>query len=249
MKLKCEKSSLGSGHYQANQRTLIQPKLARFDKNKKKLLQKPIDGQKGGAATAIYDTKESWALLRRVAEGYLSHEQMRISATSNAQMAKDFTNLKRELSDARALLMKEDVFFGLVRATFHARYTQAPIAVLKADPLVASKILGELTEAASHIRKLEMAASRAAANARRKAGRPKSGSTILPSDYIVGLARLYRDATGRVPGAGEGPFGFFLVEFLNAVGRRNLASRSVFNLIIPARETSLATDPNSPFKR
>jgi hypothetical protein len=233
----------------ANQRALIQSSLARFDKNKEKLLQTLIDGRKGGAATAIYDTKESWAILRRVAEGYLSHEQMRISATSNAKMAKDFTNLKRKLSDARALLMKEDVFFGLVRAIFHARHKQAPIDVLKADFFAPKKILDELSEAASDIRKLEMAASRAAANARSKPGRPNSGSTILPSDYIVNLAKLYSGATGRVPGAGEGPFGFFLIEFLNAVGRRNLASRSVFNLIIPARKTSLATDPNSPFKR
>jgi hypothetical protein len=249
MKLQCEKSSLGSEHIQANPRALIQSSLARFDKNKEKLLQTLIDERKRGAGKAIFDTTESWEILRRMAEFYLGFEHTRENASSNAQMAKDFTNLKRKLSDARALLMKGDVFFGLVRPIFHARYTQTPLAVLKADPLVASKILNELTETASHVRKLEMAASRAAANARGKPGRPNSGSTILPSDCIVGLARLYRDATGRVPGAGEGPFGFFLVEFLNAVGRPNLASRSVFNLIIPARKTSLATDPDSPFKR
>jgi hypothetical protein len=214
MKLQCEKSSLGSEHNQANQRALIQSSLARFDKNKEKLLQTLIDGRKRGAGKAIFDTTESWEILRRMAEGYLVFEQMRENATSNAQMAKDFTNLKRKLSDASALLMKKDVFFGLMRPIFDARYTQAPLAVLKADPLVGSKILNELTETARHVRKLEMAASRAAANARSKPGRPNSGSTILPSDYIVGLARLYRGATGRVPGAGEGPFGFFLVEFL-----------------------------------
>ena len=162
---------------------------------------------------------------------------------------KDLTNLKQKLSDAHALLMKKDVFFDLVRAIFHARHKQAPIDVLKADPFAAKKILDELSEAASDIRKLEMAASKATANARSKPGRPNSGSTILPSDYIVNLARLYRGATGRVPGAGEGPFGFFLIEFLNAVGRRYLESRSVFNLIIRARKTSLAADANSPFKR
>src|SRR5215213_9143038 len=114
MKLTCEKSSLGSGHNQASQRALIQSSLARFDKNKKQLLLKLIDGRKGGPATAIYDRKESWGILRRVAEGYLSHDQLRISAPSNAQMARAFTDLKRDLSDVRALLMKEDVFFGLV---------------------------------------------------------------------------------------------------------------------------------------
>src|SRR4051794_36134027 len=108
MKLKCAKSSLGSGHNQANQRALIQSSLARFDKSKKKLLQKLIDGRKGGVATAIYDTKECWAILRRVAEGYLSHEKMRISATSDAQMAKDLTKLKQKLSDALELLRKND---------------------------------------------------------------------------------------------------------------------------------------------
>jgi hypothetical protein len=243
MKLKCAKSSLGSGHNQANQRALIQSSLARFDKSKKKLLQKLIDGRRGRTATAIYDTEECWAILRRVAEGYLIHEQRRISATSDAQMAKDLTKLEQKLSDAHELLGKTAVAGELIRAIFDAHYTQTPAGD------AASKILTELNEAARHVRKLEMATSRAAAKARRRSGRPNSGSTILPSDYIVKLARLYRGATGQVPGAGEGPFGFFLLDFLNAVGRGNLAGRSVFNLIISARKKSLAADADSPFKR
>jgi hypothetical protein len=240
MKLPCEKSS--SGSKQAHHRALIQSSLVRFDKNKEKLLEGLIDGRKRGAGKAIYDTTESWEILRRIAEGYLLDRQMRETAPSNAQTVNDLTKLKQKLSDANELLIKVDVFSDLIRAIFHARYTKESKAV------AASKILTELSEAASHIRKLEMAASRAAASARNKPGRPNGGSTILPSGYIVNLAKLYRGATGRVPGAGEGPFGFFLVEFLNAVGRRNLASRSVFNLIISARKKSLAADADSPFR-
>jgi hypothetical protein len=249
MKLYCEISSSGSEHNRAIQRADIQLSLASFEKNKEKLLQTLIDGRKRAAARTVFDAEACWTALRRAAEGYLLYEQMRKNAPSDAQTKGDLETLKKILSDAHVLLRKNDVAAALMRATFHARYTQAPLAVLKADPLVASKILGELTEAASHIRKLEMAASRAAAKALRKAGRPKSGSTILPSDYIVGLAKIFRDATRRVPGAGEGPFGFFLIEFLDAIGRGNLGRRSVFNLIIRARKTSLAADANSPFKR
>jgi hypothetical protein len=233
----------------ANQRALIQRSLAKFDKNKEKLLQRLIDGRKRGAGTIIYDTTGSWAILRRVAEGYVLHEQTRLSATSNAQTKNRLDQLKKNLGAARELLVKKDVYFDLVKAIFHARHKQEPKNVLKADPRAANKIVDELDEGLERVRKLEMAASAAAANTLSKPGRPNSGSTILPSDYIVNLARLYRGATGRVPGAGEGPFGFFLIEFLNAIGRGNLGSRSVFNLIIRARKTSLAADANSPFKR
>jgi hypothetical protein len=245
MNLQCEKSSSGSEDKQAHQRALVQSSLARFDENKEKLLERLIDGRK--QAGTVFDAEATWTALRRAAEGYLLYEQLRISATSNAQTVKDLTKLKKKLSDAHELLRKTDVVVDLMMATIHARYTQ-PLAALKADFFVASKIVTELAEAASHVRKLEMTASRAATKARSKPGRPNSGSTILPSDYIVGLAKLYRDATGRVPGAGEGPFGSFLVEFLNAVGG-NLATRSVFNLIIRARKKSLAEDADSPFKR
>jgi len=233
----------------ANHSAVMQPSLARFDKNKKKLLQKLIDGRTRVPGKIIYDPTESWAILRRVAAGYLIGEQMRKSAPSDAQTKSDLETLKNNLSAARELLRKTDVAADLIRAIFHARHKQAPIDVLKADPFAAGKITDELSEAASYVRKLEMAASRAAANARRKPGRPNSGSTVLPSDYIVRLAKLYRGANGRVPGAGEGPFGFFLVEFLNAIGRGNLTPRSVFNLIISARNESLAADADSPFKR
>jgi len=233
----------------ANQRALIQPSLARFDKNKEKLLQRLIDGRTREAGKIIYDPTESWAILRRVAEGYLIGEQMRKSAPSDAQTKSDLETLKKTLSDAHELLRKNDVAGGVIRAIYDARHKQAPID-FKGDLFAeAGKILDEVSEAASHTRKLEMAASRAAAKARRKPGRPNSGSTILPSHYIVNLAKLYRGATGRVPGAGEGPFGFFLVKFLNAIGRENLTPRSVFNMIIRARNESLAADANSPFKR
>jgi hypothetical protein len=228
----------------ANQHALIQPSLARFDKNKEKLLQRLIDGRNQGART-VFDAEASWTVLRRAAEFYLSGEQMRKSAPSNAQTANDLAKIKQNLNAVHVLLGKNDVAVELMKASFRARHKQQPKNVLKADPFAASKILNELNEAASHIRKLEMTSSGAATKARSKPGRPNSGSTILPSDYIVGLAKVYRDATGRVPGAGEGPFGFFLVDFLDAIGRRN----SVFNLIIRARKKSLTADANSPFKR
>jgi hypothetical protein len=230
----------------ANQR--VQSSLARLDKNKEKLLQTLIDGRDRGAGNIIFDTTASWTILRRIAESYLS-VQMGKSPPSNALRVKDLNTLKRSLIVAHALLVKENVYLDLAKAIFHARHKQEPKNVLMADPGATDKIIAELDEGLRRVQKLKIAASAAAANARSKPGRPNSGSSILPSYYIVNLAKLYRGATGRVPGAGEGPFGFFLVEFLNAVGSGNLESRSIFNLIIRARKTSLAADANSPFKR
>jgi hypothetical protein len=224
----------------ANQRALNQQALAKFEKNEEKLLRRLIDGRKQAAAG---DAEALLTALRRFAESYLLYAQMRLSATSNARTIKDLTQLKQKLSDSYALLKKNDVAAELRKAVFGARYTK-PTVILMAD---LRKVLNEVTKFGSHVREFAMTASTAATKARRKPGRP-SGSTILPSYYIVGLAKLYRDATGHVPGAGEGPFGLFLVEFLNAVGA-NLERRSVFNLIISERKKSLAADANSPFKR
>ena len=47
------------------------------------------------------------------------------------------------------------------------------------------------------------------------------GTAILPRDDIGNLAALYRDSTGSIPGAGDGPFAKFVMEVLTAQGRRN----------------------------
>jgi hypothetical protein len=51
----------------------------------------------------------------------------------------------------------------------------------------------------------------------RSRGRP----AILPRNEIWQLAALYRDSTGLIPGAGDGPFAEFVVEVLIAQGRYN----------------------------
>jgi hypothetical protein len=61
----------------------------------------------------------------------------------------------------------------------------------------------------------------------------------MPRDYIEALAAVYRDKTGSKPGAGNGPFAKFVMEFLTALGRRNIEYETVIKAIKDARRWTL----------
>jgi len=81
---------------------------------------------------------------------------------------------------------------------------------------------------------LETTAQRAADEVTTKRERPK-GTAILSSDSIATLAFIYRESTQLKPGAGEGPFARLCVEFLAALGRRNITDQSVFEAVRDTR--------------
>ena len=85
---------------------------------------------------------------------------------------------------------------------------------------------------------LETAATRAADNVSTRRGRPK-GTAILPRHFIEALAAVYRDTTGSKPGAGDGPFAKFVMEFLTALGHRNIQYESAIDAIKDARRWAL----------
>src|SRR6185437_9259548 len=161
------------------------------------------------------------------------------------------TALSQNLNEAWTLLRKNDVAIDLMRTVFYQGRDPTSKAAWMAAIEAAPKLLSELQEAAAHLRKLETAATQAARDARRKAGRPQ-GSSTMPSDHIIVLAALFRKATGRIPGSGPGPFASFVAAFLEAVGR-SIAFDTVSGLIKPARNASLAgygSDRiSSPFRR
>jgi hypothetical protein len=235
----------------SNLRPLIKRRLAAFQSHKQTLLEKLANGRKRDARKAVFEAESSWNDLIRGAEFYFWDDEMRKNTPPNDLRVKNLAALEQKLSAARTLLNQNDVVGDLMRAIFQARCNHATQTTRGAIPVLASQILSELNVAAVHLRKLEIAASKAAANAKRKGGRPKNSSTIS-SDYIIGLAKRYRLATSRVPGACEGPFASFVGAFLDAVGRA-IAPDSVVGLIRRARKEAFLMHrrggPKSPFER
>jgi hypothetical protein len=85
---------------------------------------------------------------------------------------------------------------------------------------------------------LEAGAVRAADETHKGRGRPR-GTSVLPPGCLIALASVYRSSTGSKPGAGDGPFAKFVLEFLTALGRRNIEYESVIAAIKDARTRSL----------
>jgi hypothetical protein len=232
-------------------RALVKGHLAAFESHKKQLLETLAEGRRQKERKAPFDAEGYWKDLMRAAEFYFWDVHMRENTPPSDLRVKDLTALRQNLSEAWVLLRKNDVVIDLMRAIFYTGRYQSSKATWAAAYDAAPKILSELQGAAAHLRKLEAAASQAATDARRKAGRPQGSSTI-PSEYIIILAELFRRATGRIPGAGPGPFASFVAAFLDAVGR-SIAFDTVSGLIKPARKVSLAGYGggriSSPFRR
>ena len=103
----------------------------------------------------------------------------------------------------------------LILGTTRRLDTLTPIQIKVFDPVHTKN---EFDKVVAGLVTLEAAASRAANDlTSSKLGTP----AILPRDEIWNLAALYRDSTGSIPGAGDGPFAEFVVEALTAQGRYN----------------------------
>jgi hypothetical protein len=128
-------------------------------------------------------------------------------AISAADRKKRLVELGKALSRARALTdkaMDDDFYIDLLSAWWEAngRYDIGP----ETTPV---HIVLQLSA-------LETAACRAANNVHTR-GAP-SGAGVLPPNYILELARTYRQSTGLTPDTGE-PFAQLVREFLTAIGR------------------------------
>jgi hypothetical protein len=221
--------------------------LANFDLHKNAIL--AIFVRKRGLGPAGFDAEKLWRDLVRLADWYFSRKRMR-ETIPNPAPAKVFRQLAKALGRARALAKKEDVIDHLFRAMYeeaNGPYTSA--ANQDFENSAVSRTLNKLDEARAGLLALETAASKAATDPRRRGGRPK-GTSILPPEYIVRLAMLFRSSTGTRPGAGEGPFSRFVGVFLNAVGGK-IADSAVIDAIKDARAQSFQQPsgwPSSPFK-
>jgi hypothetical protein len=181
----------------------VQTRLSKFDRRKVEIL-----GHLQDVCRRSFDPDKAWRLLGMHAWSYLQ-ELVRLEMAPNIDWAKEFHQIERHLGAAHDALNK-------VRGPVFVEWCEAHGNPDFLDPIMSiyerrfNALLTGLTDIAT-------AASRAAGQMRRRAGRP-GGAGERQIELIIGLEHTYRDITGTPGGAGRGPFARFIKEFLGALG-------------------------------
>jgi hypothetical protein len=176
----------------------------------------------GGASTnpMAFHADRSWRYVLGLAEFYLWEATEDLERMLAAATVKRLRKLASALQQASALVHKamgDDVGAELFDAWWGGpEYDpMGPYVDLVADER-------EFKKTVANLEALTEAAHKAANAVRTRRGRRK-GTGILPFDFVEGLAAVYRDATGKIPGASGGPFAKFVCAVLDALGRYNEA--------------------------
>jgi hypothetical protein len=142
---------------------------------------------------------------------------------------KRLDQIAKALGRARMLLDKANQD-TVSSELFRGWCAEAKISYAKALTADLSRAYEEVVSMPARVKRLEMAARRAAKDMRPVRGRPK-GTMVLPQFCVEALAKAYRTSTELTPGRGYGPFARFVYDFLIAIGQRVLAYRSVVDVI------------------
>jgi hypothetical protein len=186
-----------------------------------------------------FDADKSWHRLIRLAHFYFGLEKMKQETMPAADRVKRLRELAKALGRARGMAdeaMQDDVGNDLFRA-WVAEIKIPPVSVVGVNDdgqSVLVCIADEIKKVVASLAIFETAARRAANEAHKGRGRPK-GASVLPLDYIIGLAVLYRDSTGTKPEARRKSFAGFVYAFLAAIGRPTILEDSVVKLVRKAR--------------
>jgi len=238
-------------------------RLAEFDKHKETLLGILRKEYERRPKSKPFDKDKAWRSLTGGLAGFYfrqgSVKQETMLAADRIKRLRDITKVLERARDLIHEAMQSDVGVDLYSAWCEANacFRQdpedlkpplTPVRIKVFDPV---RTKDEFDKVCATLATLETAASRAAVDVPpTKRGR----RAILLRDEIWNLAALYRDNTGLIPGAGEGPFADFVVEVLTAQGRYNdneekgksvfgaIKHESVVDAIKDARHWAL-TDP------
>jgi hypothetical protein len=218
--------------------------LAAFERYKEALLASLRNPYEAGPKSAPFDADKSWRGLTRLAKIYLWAKRGKQESVPAGARVKRLDQLAGALGRARGMAEKamqdDDVGIELRKGWFAAtNLVNIPlVSALRNDKAAPLRIADEIKQVVAGLTVLEAAARRAADDMKRAPGRPK-GTAVLPTECIVGLARIYRNSTGSKPGACEGPFARFVFEFATALGPGRIEYESVIDAIKDARTWSL----------
>ena len=212
-------------------------KIAEFNKHKETLLDTLRNVYQRSPKSKQFDADKAWRSLTGFARSYVGHGSVKHETMPAADRSERLSDIAKILGKARRLINKtmqnevgDDLFSGWWEEA-GSNYAKADGSF---DPLYMES---EFKKAVNGLADLEAAASYAEDHVERpKRGKPP----VLSSDDIWNLAGLYRESTGSVPGAGDGPFAKFVIKVLIAAGRPNdIEYESLTEAIKRARQWAL----------
>lgn len=230
----------------------IEPSLIAFERHKEQLLDILHNAHKRGPKSEPFDADKAWSRLTSFAESYFWVARTKQEVTPSTKRVARLRELAKALGKARTMIdkvMQDDVGDALCASWWEgtSEYAEAKRFFVGLFYMyskgkgrfvdVERKFKKVMEKEVARLAALEAAAVRAANNVPAKRGRPK-GAAILPRGDIETLAAVYRDATGLKPGAGDGPFAKFVMEFPKALGHSNIEDESVIDAIKAARTSS-----------
>ena len=228
-------------------------RLARFTEHKNALLGLLRKESEDSAKSTPLDEDKWWGRLSRLADAYLYWDENKREGTSAYNRKKRLRTLAttvRKASDMLKEVMRENVGNDLFRAMCAEINFPLHEVVNYASSSVLTDIIDQVPTAVKILNSVEKAAQRAIYDVHKGRGHPE-GPTVLPTDFIVALAMVYRRSTGSKLGSGHGPFARFTSLFLGALGRRNIEDDTLVGSIQKARTASLKCPgrwDSSPFE-
>jgi len=205
----------------------ILPQMIAFKGHERELLSCLREAHQRGPKPKPFDEIEALDQLIRLARLYFSEKETPKTIPA-AEWVKRLRKFESALGGARRIadLMQNDLESALTTALIAEKNIPLVWQTIRDTAPSINKMLANLAV-------LERLARRASDSIRATRGRRKGGS-VLSVDYIHGLARVYRQTTGRKPSIAEGPFARFVRAFLTAIGER-LKHKYVVELIETAR--------------
>jgi len=219
----------------------IQPKMIAFKRHEKALLSCLHEAHQGGPKFKPFDEARALRDLTSLAKLYFAGKETpkTIPAAEHVKRLRKFVSA---IGSARRManLMQDDLNYDLARAWIAEK--NIPL-VSRAGRDAGMQALALIHKMIGSLIVLERLACKASDNVRPKRGRPKGGS-VLTVDCIHGLARVYKENTGRKPSIVEGPFARFVRAFLMAIGQGDrLSTNYIIEMIGTARNQIRRDDP------
>jgi hypothetical protein len=205
------------------------PRLAEFDKHKKKLLDMLRQAYERGPKSTPFDADKAWRSLSGLARFYFGLASVKQKTMAAWERRERLREIAGKLNPASRLVGRtvktdagDDLYSAWCEANAYFRHDpeelEAPRTPERFKVFDPVRTKNEFDKVVAGLAALEVAATRAADHV----GATKQGTpAILRRDELWQLAVLYRNSTGSIPGAGEGPFAEFVVEVLIAQGRHN----------------------------
>jgi hypothetical protein len=192
----------------------IETNLAEFNKRKDKL----IDHLKGRwSVSEQVDEEKLWRRLTYLAQLYFLRKTSPPTVERKARLRKLAETLRRA-SNLAERVRQDNVGVDLVSALFDGALPRDPPGQIVQDDDGTLRVVHfpniDFAKMVNTLATYQAAALRTADDV---PAVPPGKTPILPRSFIIALAEVYRRSTGRKPGAGNGPFARFVVQFRAAL--------------------------------